>query len=77
MSVARPMMPPRASTSRTTVPLAIPPMAGLHDICPIVSRFWVSSSVRAAQAGGHGGGLGAGVATADDDDVEAIHGRRT
>src|SRR6185436_10978559 len=47
MSVARPMMPPSASTSRTTVPLAIPPIAGLHDIWPMVSRFCVSSSVRA------------------------------
>ena len=46
-SVARPMIPPSASTSRTTVPLAIPPIAGLQDIWPIVSRFWVSSSVRA------------------------------
>ena len=47
MSVARPITPPSASTSRTTVPLAMPPMAGLHDICPIVSRFCVSMSVRA------------------------------
>src|SRR6184192_1943099 len=46
-SVARPMMPPRASISRTTVPFAIPPMAGLQDICPIVSRFDVSRRVRA------------------------------
>ena len=46
-SVALPITPPRASTSRTTVPLAIPPMAGLQDIWPIVSRFWVSSRVRA------------------------------
>src|SRR6266540_5637740 len=46
-SVARPITPPRASTSRTTVPLAMPPMAGLQDIWPIVSRFCVSSRVRA------------------------------
>jgi hypothetical protein len=31
-SAARPMRPPSASTSRTTVPFAIPPMAGLQDI---------------------------------------------
>ena len=35
-------MPPSASTSRTTVPLAMPPMAGLHDIWPIVSRALVT-----------------------------------
>ena len=46
-SVARPMIPPSASTSRTTVPFAIPPMAGLQLICPIVSRFDVTSKVRA------------------------------
>src|SRR6185437_7446333 len=40
-SVARPMMPPSASISRTTVPFAIPPMAGLQDKAPMVSRFEV------------------------------------
>ncbi|MEZ4585880.1 MAG: hypothetical protein R2909_05715 [Gemmatimonadales bacterium] len=38
-SVARPITPPSASTSRATVPFAIPPIAGLQDIWPIVSRF--------------------------------------
>src|SRR5678810_1271380 len=47
MSVARPMIPPSASTSRTTVPFATPPMAGLHDICPILSRALVISPTRA------------------------------
>src|SRR5829696_7589508 len=47
MSVARPMIPPSASTSLTTVPLAIPPIAGLQDIWPMVSRFWVRRRVRA------------------------------
>ena len=42
-SVARAMMPPSASTSRTTVPLATPPMAGLHDIWPMVSSALVTS----------------------------------
>src|SRR5439155_27219641 len=30
-----PISPPNASTSRTTWPLAMPPTAGLQDICPI------------------------------------------
>src|SRR5688572_15577915 len=46
-SVARPMMPSSASISRTRWPLANPPMAGLHDIWPIVSTLWVTSNVRA------------------------------
>src|SRR6476619_5085200 len=46
-SVARPMIPPRASTSRTTVPFATPPIAGLHDIWPMVSRALVTRAVRA------------------------------
>jgi hypothetical protein len=46
-SVAIPITPPSASTSRTTVPLATPPMAGLQLIWPIPSRFGVTSSVRA------------------------------
>ena len=41
------MMPPSASTSRTTVPLATPPMAGLHDIWPIVSSALVTIATRA------------------------------
>src|SRR5438477_6632232 len=35
-----------ASISRTICPLARPPTAGLHDICPIVSRFCVNIKVR-------------------------------
>src|SRR5262249_22941615 len=46
-SMARPMTPSSASISRTRWPLARPPMAGLQDISPIVSRRWVSRSVRA------------------------------
>src|SRR5687768_3597784 len=45
-SAARPISPPSASISRTRWPFAVPPMAGLHDICPMPSRFIVSSSVR-------------------------------
>src|SRR5690349_369289 len=39
------MAPPNASTSFTKWPLPMPPIEGLHDICPSVSRFWESSSV--------------------------------
>ncbi len=46
-SVAAPMIPPSASTSRTTVPLATPPMAGLQLIWPIPSRFGVTMRTRA------------------------------
>ena len=42
-----PMRPPRASISRTIWPLPTPPMAGLQDIAPSVSRFIDTSSVRA------------------------------
>ena len=45
-SVTMPEYPPSASTSRTICPLAIPPIAGLHDICATVCRFCVMSSVR-------------------------------
>ncbi len=41
-SVARAMIPPSASTSRTTVPLATPPIAGLQDIWPMVSSALVT-----------------------------------
>ena len=69
-SVARAMIPPSASTSRTTVPFATPPMAGLHDIWPIVSSALVISPTRAPETRRGDGRLGAGVAGADDDDVE-------
>src|SRR5215475_14453907 len=44
-SVTSPMMPPSASTSRTKWPLAMPPTAGLHDICAIRSTLSVYSAV--------------------------------
>ncbi len=44
-SVTSPMMPPSASTSRTRWPLAMPPTAGLHDICAIKSRLSVNRAV--------------------------------
>ena len=44
-SATSPMMPPRASTSRTRWPLATPPMAGLQLICAMRSRFMVMSAV--------------------------------
>ena len=36
LSVTIPICPPKASISRTICPLAIPPMAGLQLICPIL-----------------------------------------
>src|SRR4030095_1420539 len=45
-SVFSAITPPSASTSRTICPLAWPPIAGLHDIWPIESRFCVSMIVR-------------------------------
>src|SRR5215471_1076986 len=36
-SIARPMRPPSASISRTRCPFAVPPIAGLHGMCAIVS----------------------------------------
>ena len=45
-SATSPMMPPRASISRTRWPLAMPPMAGLQDIWAMRSRFRVKSAVR-------------------------------
>src|SRR4030095_14968754 len=41
------MIPPNASISRTRCPLAIPPIAGLHDICPTRSRLSVINPVSA------------------------------
>ncbi len=45
-SVTRAISPPSASISRTRWPFASPPMAGLQDIWPIVSRFIVQRHVR-------------------------------
>src|SRR4051812_21534497 len=45
-SVTSPMMPPSASTSRTRCPFAMPPTAGLHDICAIKSTLSVNRAVR-------------------------------
>ena len=44
-SAFKPIAPPSASISRTMLPLASPPTAGLHDIWPMVSRFWVRIAV--------------------------------
>ena len=45
-------------------------MAGLHDICPILSSALVISPTRAPSRAAAHGCFGAGVASADDDDVE-------
>ena len=62
--------PVSASISRTRWPLPSPPMAGLQDISPSRSSRCVSSAVRAPIRRAASGGLGAGVAAADHDDVE-------
>src|SRR5690606_37185324 len=45
LSAIVPEYPPRAAISRTICPFAIPPIAGLQDICPIVCIFIVTRSV--------------------------------
>lgn len=45
ITIAFPISPPRASISLTRCPLAKPPMAGLQDICPILSKFIVMTAV--------------------------------
>src|SRR5271170_2403202 len=45
-SVTSPITPPSASISRTRCPFAMPPIAGLQDICAIKSRFIVIMAVR-------------------------------
>ena len=45
-SVTTPDMPPSASISLTNCPLAIPPMAGLHDIWAILFMSCVTSRTR-------------------------------
>jgi hypothetical protein len=44
-SAARAIAPPSASTSLTRCPLPMPPIDGLHDICPRVSTLCVNSNV--------------------------------
>ena len=44
-SVTSAICPPKASISRTICPLAIPPMAGLHDICAILFISMVTRQV--------------------------------
>ena len=70
------MMPPSASTSRTTVPLATPPMAGLHDIWPIVSSALVTSPVRAPRRAAATAASVPACPRADDEHVEVILERR-
>ena len=44
-SIARPISPPSASSSRTRCPFAVPPIDGLHGIIASESRFSVVRSV--------------------------------
>ena len=70
-SAARPISPPRASSSRTRWPLPVPPMAGLQGMLPTASRLMVKHRRLAAQPGRGQGRLDAGVARADDGHVVA------
>ena len=40
-----PISPPKASISRTTIPLALPPIEGLQGISPILLIFAVINNV--------------------------------
>ena len=66
------MRPPSASISRTSCPFARPPIAGLQDMRPIAPS--VAREQGGAPAHPRGGvrGLDAGVAAADDEDVEQV-----
>jgi len=44
-SIASPISPPSASSSRTRCPLPVPPIDGLHGISASASRFSVTKSV--------------------------------
>ena len=44
-SAARPISPPRASSSRTRWPLPVPPMAGLQGMLPTESKLMVKTAV--------------------------------
>src|ERR1700686_2101933 len=46
-SATRPIRQSRASISRTRWPLPRPPIAGLHDIAPMVENLWVTNAVAA------------------------------
>ncbi len=71
-SMACPISPPSASTSRTICPLATPPIAGLQLICPTVSQLVVSSAGGVRRARGSRGGLSSGMAGADHDHIELV-----
>ena len=62
--------PPRASISRTRFPLAIPPMAGLHDMRPIGVEVLGHQDRRKAQPRQGERRLDAGVAGADHHGID-------
>ena len=69
-SAARPITPPKASTSRTRCPLAVPPMDGLQgQIAHAVQRQRKQRRLHAQPRGGTGR-LDAGVPCADDHNVK-------
>ena len=71
-SMARAIAPPRASISRTSCPLATPPMAGLQLIWAMVSRLLVSRAVFAPMPGRGQGGFRSRVAAADHQHVVVV-----
>ena len=71
-SIARPIKPPSASISRTRCPFAVPPIAGLHGMCATVSIDSVQIADVAPHARRRPRRFHAGVARADDDDVECV-----
>ncbi len=71
-SVFSPISPPRASISRTIWPLANPPIAGLQDIWPIVSRFHRQQQRLASHPRCRQGRFDSGMSGPDDDDVVAF-----
>ena len=68
-SIARPMTPSSASISRTRWPLPSPPIAGLHDISPIVARRMRQQRRARPDPRRRRRRLAAGMPAADHDDV--------
>ena len=71
---ATPIRPSKASTSRTRWPLPSPPIAGLQDIAPICAAIEADQRHLRAEPRGRRRGLDAGMAAANNDDIEIAHG---
>ena len=68
------MTPSSASISRTRCPLPSPPIAGLHDISPIVARLMRQQRGARAEPRRRRRRLAAGMPAADHDDVVFVPG---